>query len=149
MTGWDGRVWTWMAGRVVVGVAAIVALAAASSTKAQGVDPGATVVNNPFYAAPGNYGTSWGMASYGLKRTYSEFSSPYGPGYATGHAPYGLLPGRYGVGLWNPGFSEAGVHYGSRESYRTFPVPYVPGRAAVTPPMGVYAPAFGPTYPGW
>ena len=42
---------------------------------------------NSIYGAPGNYGVSWGVPSYGLKRTYSEFSSPYGAGYGYGYAP--------------------------------------------------------------
>jgi hypothetical protein len=106
---------------------------------------------NRFFAAPGWYGVSYGSASYGLPRTYSEFASPYGPGYAYGYPPfgYGLLPGRFGVGLWRPGFVESGYVYGGAYNYRTFPVPYVPGQPAVTPPVGVYAPAFGPAYYGW
>jgi hypothetical protein len=139
-----GRGW---AGSVGTGIA--VALFLTVMAPARGDDPPGEVVTNPFYAAPGNYGTSWGSASYGLKRTYSEFSSPYGGGYGYGYAPSGFLPGRFGVGMWRPGFNEAAVHYGGANSYRTFPVPYVPGRAAVTPPFGVYAPGFGPSYMGW
>jgi hypothetical protein len=142
--GWVGL------GRVGSAVAvATLALAAAVPARAQGADPGATVADNPFHAAPGNYGTSWGIASYGLKRTYSEFSSPYGGGYGYGYASYGILPGPYGAGLWRPGQGEGATLHGGPNSYRTFAVPYVPGRAVVTPPFGVYAPAFGPTYPGW
>jgi hypothetical protein len=92
---------------------------------------------------------SYGSASYGVPRTYSEFASPYGYGYSYGYPPYGLLPGRYGVSLWRPGFVEPGYLYGASFSYRTFPVPYVPGQPAVVPPVGLYAPAFGPAYSSW
>src|SRR5262245_8390490 len=83
----------------------VAGLTLSSAARAQG--PAGPTQVNPYYAAPGNYGMAWGSASYGLKRTYSEFSSPYGPGYAYGYAPYGLLPGRYGVGLWRPGYTES------------------------------------------
>ncbi len=97
---------------------------------------------NPYYAAPGSYGMMLGTPSYGSVRTYSEFSSPYGAGYNYGYAPYGLLPGRYGAGLWKPGIVAPGYPFGtSYHSYRTFAVgtPVAP-----PPPVGVYAPAFGP-----
>src|SRR4051794_13206780 len=68
---------------------------------------------NPYYAAPGNYGMAYGSPSFGLTRTYTSFSSPYGAGYGYGYAPYGLLPGRYGVGLWRPGFVAPGYLYGA------------------------------------
>lgn len=100
---------------------------------------------NGYYAAPGNYGMMLGTPSYGSVRTYTEFSSPYGQGYRYGYAPYGMLPGRYGVGLWRPGMVAPGYVYGaSYYSYRTFPVPYNPAVAVPTPPVGAYAPAFGP-----
>ncbi len=98
---------------------------------------------NPYYAPPGSYGMMLGSPSYGSVRTYTEFSSPYGAGYNYGYAPNGLSPGRYGVGLWRPGFVAPGYTYGaSYYSYRTFAVGNPGGP---TPPVGVYAPAFGPT----
>jgi hypothetical protein len=107
---------------------------------------------NEYFAAPGLYGMMLGAPSFGSVRTYTEFSSPYGPGYAYGYAPYGLLPGRYGVGLWRPGFTAPGYVYGSSYYYRTFAIPYGPGGVGAVagspppPPVGVYAPGFGPTY---
>jgi hypothetical protein len=89
---------------------------------------------------------SLGTPSFGSVRTYSEFSSPFGAGYAYGYRPYGLLPGRYGVGIWRPGFAEPPLFNAAYHSYRTFPGPYRPGVPAVTPPVGLYAPAFGPPY---
>jgi hypothetical protein len=102
---------------------------------------------NGYFAAPGLYGMMLGSPSYGSVRTYTEFSSPYGPGYAYGYAPYGLLPGRYGVGLWRPGFTAPGYVYGSSYFYRTFAVPFGPGGAGSLPPpaVGTYAPALGPS----
>jgi hypothetical protein len=104
---------------------------------------------NPYFAAPGMYGMMLGSPSYGSVRTYTEFSSPFGGGYGYGYAPYGLLPGRYGVGLWRPGFVAPGYAYGaSYYSYRTFALPF--GTMASTPPVGLYAPAFGPpALSGW
>ena len=117
------------------------------------VQPPASFRMNGYYTAPGYYGTSFGSPSYGSVRTYTAFSSPYGGGYGNGYAPYGLLPGRYGVGLWRPGFVSPGYTYGaSYYSYRTFPVPYPGSPASVvqTPGIGAYAPAYGPpSYQGW
>lgn len=106
---------------------------------------------NGYYAAPGLYGMSYGSPSVGMTRTYTSFSSPYGGGYGYGYAPYGLLPGRYGVGLWRPGFVAPGYAYGA-SYYSTFSIPAslsaVPLQPA--PPVGVYAPAFGPgSYYAW
>jgi len=96
---------------------------------------------NSIYGAPGFYGTSYGVASYGVPRTDSEFSSPYGAG---------SQPGKYGVGLWRPGFTAPGYVYGASTSYRTFPAQTWPSPTAYGPPFGVYAPAFGPpTPPMW
>ena len=67
---------------------------------------------NGYYAAPGYYGMAYGSPSVGLTRTYTTFSTPYGMGYGAGYAPYGLLPGRYGVGLWRPGLVTPGYVYG-------------------------------------
>ncbi len=110
-----------------------------------------SAVYRDFTAAPGLYGTAYGAASFGVPRTYSTFSSSYGPGYAGGYGPYGYVPGRYGVGLWRPGYSVPGYEYraSAYNFYRTFPYTIRPPVASV--PMGVYAPAFGgpPSYLGW
>ncbi len=110
-----------------------------------------SAVYTDFTAAPGLYGTAYGAASFGVPRTYSTFSSSYGPGYMGGYGPYGYVPGRYGVGLWRPGYSVPGYEYRSSayNFYRTFPYTIRPPVASV--PMGVYAPAYGgpPSYLGW
>lgn len=100
---------------------------------------------NGYYAAPGLYGMSFGSPSVGMTRTYTSFSSPYGAGYGYGYAPYGMLPGRYGVGLWRPGFVAPGYVYGA-SYYRSFAIPSsVSGvQPLPAPPVGVYAPGFGP-----
>jgi hypothetical protein len=121
----------------------------AQAQVATGVLPGAPYRINPYFAAPGYYGMSFGSPSFGMTRTYTAFSSPYGAGYGYGYAPYGLLPGRYGVGLWRPGFVTPGYAYGA-SYYRTFPVPYASTPPMPPPPVGVYAPAFGPgSVYGW
>jgi hypothetical protein len=101
---------------------------------------------NGYFAAPGYYGMAYGSPSVGLTRTYTTFSSPYGAGYGYGYAPYGLLPGRYGVGLWRPGLVTPGYAYGS-SYYWSFPVPYSSTVAAPSVPIGLYAPGFGPPSP--
>ncbi len=95
------------------------------------------------YGAPGRFGMAYGSPSYGLTATYSVFSSPYGPGYGYGYGPAALLPGRYGVGLWRPGFVAPGYIYGAG-FYRTFPVPFQPVDGGPVPPVGAYAPHLGP-----
>jgi len=115
-----------------------------------------------YLGAPGLYGMSYGFASYGMPQTYSVFSAYPGPSYGTNYPPYGILPGRYGVGLWRPGFVAPGYVYGAAAfpydsyasnsySYRTFAVPTSTGYpASPPPPVGVYAPALGPrTMYGW
>jgi hypothetical protein len=105
--------------------------------------------------SPGNYGMSYGFASYGMPQTYSVFSAFPGPSYGTNYPPYGVMPGRYGVGLWRPGFVTPGYVYGASYyyppnayQYRTFAVGNglgVGGRPlSPPPPVGVYAPALGP-----
>ena len=96
---------------------------------------------------PPLYGTSWGVASFGIPRTYTTFSSPYGAGYGYGYPNYGVLPGKLGVGLWRPGFVEPGYTYGAAYGYNTFPYPYKPGGPQYGPPIGTYAPGFGPGQP--
>jgi hypothetical protein len=118
-----------------------------------------------YLGAPGLYGMSYGFASYGMPQTYSVFSAFPGPSYGTNYPPYGILPGRYGVGLWRPGFAAPGYVYGAAAfpydsvasgsySYRTFavgsPAGYSGYRVSSPPPVGVYAPALGPrTMYGW
>ena len=104
-----------------------------------------------YFAAPGLYGTSYGYASYGVPRTYTTFSTYPSSSYGSNLPGYGYLPGRYGVGLWRPGFAAPGYIFGeptSGSSYRTFPVVYGTGltvdQIAPRPSIGVYAPALGP-----
>lgn len=135
--------------RWVFGVLAIGAsVAIASTARAQNAAPITVVPGSEtahgFFAAPGNYGVSLGTPSYGSVRTDSSFSSPYGAGYRYGYAPSGFLPGRFGVGLWRPGYAATPLDNAGYHSYRTFPVPYRAQTPAVTPPLGLYAPAFGP-----
>lgn len=99
------------------------------------------------FGAPGYYGVAYGMASYGIPRTYTAFSSPYGAGYGYGYAPYAYMPGRFGAGLWQPG-AGGGGYVDSYSGYRTFSVPHHP--EVVPPPLGFYAPGYGPpANAGW
>ncbi len=93
-----------------------------------------------YYAAPGYYGTAYGVASYRVPRSYSVFPSPAGPNYRLGYAPTGLVAGPYGAGLWQPGVVYR-QGYGS-STYSTYTI--APGPGVVLPPFGYYAPAFGP-----
>ncbi len=90
------------------------------------------------------YGTSWGVASYGLKRTTSVYASPFGVGYGYGIPPAGFVPGKFGVELWRPNEAVPPGVYGVANRYRTFPYPYPAGPPAYGPSIGVYAPGFGP-----
>ena len=135
--------------RLLWGVIVGSALAlAAGPAEAQVVVAGAAnpLRMNDYFAAPGSYGMSYGVPSYGLARSYSAFSSPFGAGYGYGYPPSGILPGPYGVGLWRPGFISPGYVYGA-SYYQTFAVPYSAGSAGPLPPIGLYAPGFGP--PSW
>ncbi len=98
-----------------------------------------------YYGAPGSYGTTYGYSSYGLRQTYTTFSSPYGAGYSYGYPPATYLPGPYGVGLWKPGGSPASRVWRT-PYYGTYALPTAP-RGVPLPPVGVYAPAFGPGVP--
>jgi len=121
-------------------------------TLARGRAQAQTVIPAPFppfringaIGLPNVYGTSWGVASFGFPRTYTNFSSPYGAGYGYGYPPPGVIPGKFGVGLWRPGFVAPGYTYGSAYGYNTFPYPYKAGGPMYGPPIGVYAPGFGP-----
>jgi len=131
----------------------------AQQAKAQGMVTGpysGSYRVSEYLGAPGLYGMSYGFASYGMPQTYSVFSAYPGPSYGTTLPPYGVMPGRYGVGLWRPGFVAPGYVYGasyyypaSSFSYRTFAVGTGPGvggnRIASPPPVGVYARALGPS----
>ena len=66
-----------------------------------------------YLGAPGLYGMSYGFASYGMPQTYTVFSAYPGPSYGSNYPPYGILPGRFGVGLWRPGFVAPGYVYGA------------------------------------
>ena len=121
-----------------------------------GEAPGQTVIPNntmpyrvgDYVGLPTLYGTSWGVASFGIPRTYTNFNSPFSPGYGNGYQnSYGVLPGRYGSGLWRPGFVAPGYTYGSAYGYNTFPYPYKAGGPMYGPSIGVYAPGFGPGQP--
>ena len=90
------------------------------------------------------YGTSWGVASYGLKRTSSSYASPFGVGYGYGTPPLGFVPGKFGAELWRPNEVVGPGVYGVARRYRTFPYPYPAGPPAYGPSIGVYAPGFGP-----
>lgn len=96
------------------------------------------------YDAPGNYGVAWGSASFGMPRLHSAFSSPYGAGYGYGYAPYQMMPGSHGLGMWSPGTVVAPGSLEGSGYYRVFPVPYGPAPQGAVPPLGAYAPAFGP-----
>jgi hypothetical protein len=111
-----------------------------------------------YFIAPGWYGMSYGFASYGMPQTYSVYSAFPGPSSGSNFPPYGLLPGRFGVGLWRPGYLSAGYVYGasyypsSDFAYRTFPLLLgAPSSSlAPPPPVGAYAPALGPaSLYGW
>ena len=122
---------------------------AAGATDAQTILSGPTTpyrVNN-VYRAPGYYGTSWGTAAYRVPLTYSTYSSPYGAGYAYGYAPYGVMPGRYGVGIWRQGTTSPGYVYGA-PGYSTYARPFRATRAVYGPSIGAYAPALGSMPPG-
>jgi hypothetical protein len=104
-----------------------------------------------YYAAPGYYGTTYGVASYGLRQTYTTFTSSFGPGYAYGYPPAAVLPGPWGTSLWSPGGTRD--HFVWRSPYYgTFGIPSAPANVPL-PPIGVYAPGFGPGVPpalyGW
>jgi hypothetical protein len=115
-------------------VGAVMLLASASSARAQVVtnssaDPARVpVITNsvvegapgisPYYAAPGSYATSWGVPSFGMPRTYTVFSSPYGQGYGYGYYPYVYWPGYYNYRVWRPGVAMPGYFYGGAYSRR-------------------------------
>ena len=54
-----------------------------------------------------------------MPQTYSVFSAYPGPSYGTNYPPYGILPGRYGVGLWRPGYVAPGMFMARRTTIPT------------------------------
>jgi hypothetical protein len=137
---------------VLVGL--VVAISTPARARAQAVVGGPAVGSyrvSDYFAAPGLYGTSYGFASYGVPRTYTTYSAAPWSAYYSNYPNAGFLPGRYGVGLWRPGFVAPGYVYGSptsASSFRTFPVVSGTGltasQIAPPPPIGVYAPMLGP-----
>ena len=121
-----------------------------AQTNASAQTPGAVSADPPFrgpntiFGAPGYYGTSYGTASFGVPRLYSEFSSPYGGGYGYGYARPALAQNAFGEGLWRAGREPSTTIYGAPGAYRTFPVETWPRPAGSGPPFGEYAPFFGP-----
>ncbi|WP_169977064.1 hypothetical protein [Tautonia rosea] len=129
---------------VVAVIGTAISFGAARLSLAQSVDVNGVPMAAPIYDAPGYYGMAWGVASYGVPRTHSNFATPFGGvGYGYGYDPYVLLPGSFGASLWRPGSVNPG-DYSAPGRYSTFPIP----RGGVTPPWGVpvgfYAPALGP-----
>lgn len=102
---------------------------------------------SPYYAAPGNYGTSYGTAGYGAIRTYSNFPSP---GYGRGIRPYAVAQNQWGSGIWNQGdrMPTYGQVQQPASAYQTWAVPNQSGQASSQPlpPIGAYAPTIGPGY---
>lgn len=102
---------------------------------------------SPYYAAPGNYGTSYGTAGYGAVRTQSNFASP---GYGRGLRPYAVAQNQWGSGIWNQGnrMNTYGQVQQPASRYGTWAAPYQQGQAATPPPppIGAYAPTVGPGY---
>jgi hypothetical protein len=153
----------------IIGAIAVMIGASGAEAKAQAIVGGpysSSYRVSDYLGAPGLYGMSYGYASYGMPQTYSVFSAYPGPSYGSNYPPYGILPGRYGVGLWRSGLVTPGYVYGAAaypydsyasgsNSYRTFAVGAGPGYysatpAAPAPPVGVYAPYLGPrTLYGW
>ncbi len=137
----------------LLGVAAFLMLGRGPAGAQVVVGTASAIEAASFYGAPGNYGTTWGVPSYGWPRTYSSFSSSYGAGYGYGYYPYGGgWPGYSGgLGIWRPGFVAPGYAYGAGYTYgggTTFAVPYPPTGRAFPPGIGAYAPGFG-TFVGY
>lgn len=142
------RAWPW--------AALLVLWPAAGAANAQGYATGTQYMSSyrvsNYFIGPGWYGTSYGYASYGMPQTFSVFSAYPGPSYGGNYPPYGLMPGRFGVGLWRPGHVAPGYVYGasyypsSAFAYRTFPLLLGAPSPQLGPPpsIGLYAPALGP-----
>jgi hypothetical protein len=123
-----------------------IAMATAGSARAQlySSQAGQVVVNSASMA-PGVYGTSWGYPSFGGPRTYSVFSSPYGPGYGYGYYPYVYTPVYSGgLRMWRPGGAVPGYVYGHTYFALEY-APYLGMPGSTGPGIGSYAPGFGPS----
>lgn len=138
-------------GWMLVGLTSLMMPAVArAQTAVAGFDPYRA---GGYYAAPGNYAMAHGSASFGVPRTSTSFTSPYGMGYGYGYEPARLLRGPHGVGLWRPGSGIPSYAFGG-SNYWTFPVPYASASTRPAPPsVGWYAPGLGPpsrsSYEGW
>lgn len=139
-----------IAGALAIGAAL---LAGPAPTTARGQVPGGPVLPyrlQAYYSAPGYYGTTYGVASYGMRQTYTTYTSSFGPGYGYGYAPATILPGPFSTALWNPGTPNRYVW--RSPWYGTFGIPAAPANVPL-PPIGVYAPGYGPGVPpalyGW
>jgi hypothetical protein len=103
------------------------------------------------FSAPGNYGITWGVPSFGSPRTYTAFSSPYGPGYGYGYYPYTYVPGYYGFRLYRAGYITDSTLYGAGwYGTPTAFAPFYPITLPIRPGLGYYAPGFGaPAFYAW
>lgn len=106
---------------------------------------------SPYYTAPGNYGTSYGTASYGTARTHSNYpSANYGPAMR----PYAVANNAWGRGIWAQAPSRPvpvpnPQPYTYQGSYRTWTDPrsrQAQRQLPPPPPIGAYAPTLGPGY---
>jgi hypothetical protein len=128
----------------------LLGLASLAATPARAQSP-ASAAERSFldvYGAPGNYGTMYGSASYGVPLTTSRYASSYGAGYAYGIPAPTILPGPYGMGLWRPSATASAGYRPGDGFYRTIPIPYSATSTAPLPPIGAYAPDYGPGAPG-
>jgi hypothetical protein len=140
-----------MIGRITTAVL-LLAAGLGFSTSARAQAPAASAAERSFldvYGAPGNYGTMYGSASYGVPLNHSRYSSSYGAGYAYGYPPATILPGPYGMGIWRPSqYAQSPGYRPGDGFYRTIPIPYTAHSTAPLPPIGAYAPDYGPGAPG-
>jgi hypothetical protein len=127
-------------------VGAAMLMASASPARAQVVvsNPAGAGGISPYFAAPGNYATSWGVPSFGWPRTNTVFSSPYGQGYGYGYYPTTYWPGYTGYQLWRPGAAVPGYLYGG-SYYQNMASPHGSFTGGFFEPFNYYAPGFGPS----
>lgn len=104
---------------------------------------------SPYYTAPGNYGTSYGSASYGTVRTHSNYASP---AYGRAMRSYAVANNAWGQGIWGQATGPAPVPnprpYTDQGRYRTWADPRQQAQRQLPPlpPIGAYAPTLGPGY---